>query len=591
MSLKYLFINPITPLPSQIPIPGLPVLVSLVRNTGAQSDYIDLNSEVNQNFTYTKDGIISILSLFDKIYEGKNHSKAINDCLDENTYQSTKKYLLAEIDKIDFYKKILTDKKLFCNRILYKKAAKYFTTLRKLLFIFEDNLHSQFDVNDCNQVINIELIEEYLNLGIYELLYKNIEDKLDKIIDKDTVCVGISVVSGINFQSALYLCKILHNRYNVHINLGGNYGRYIIEAKNANELFSKYFDSVSFDENYNTVTDIISYFRGEKEISEIANFAYMQNNEIKINKSNKKYRFDKLPMPDYSNFSKKQYLAPELIMPIHSSNGCYWGKCIFCECTIDKTYQTKSPQKIIDEIIYTKEVSGSKYFHFWDNSVHPNRMNQLADLIIEKKLDIKYSIYARLEDGFTKELLEKMYKSGCCMINWGLDAASEHVSKYINKGININNAPQIIKNSADAGISNVVYLILGHPTEDINDLKTDLEFIENNKNNILFVFALNLIYIPNTTLTKNKDNNLEQTYTTEKERNYFIKLLQSYNTRTWNITLYDSLTTLFLRSAYGLYSGKYAVYYEKLFSYALKSNILSHLITNIYYWIYKSKNK
>ncbi|RPJ82554.1 MAG: hypothetical protein EHM18_15530, partial [Acidobacteria bacterium] len=41
-------------------------------------------------------------------------------------------------------------------------------------------------------------------------------------------------------------------------------------------------------------------------------------------------KLDDLPRPDFSGLVLQDYLAPEPILPILASRGCYWGKCAFC---------------------------------------------------------------------------------------------------------------------------------------------------------------------------------------------------------------------------------------------------------------------
>ena len=136
---------------------------------------------------------------------------------------------------------------------------------------------------------------------------------------------------------------------------------------------------------------------------------------------------------------------------------------------------------MFDEIKLLSEKYNTKYFYFWDNSMSPHFFGEFADLLIKNKLKIKYSGYARFEKQFTYDLLKKIKKSGCMKISWGLDSGSEEMLKYINKGITLPVAREILKSSAKAGIINQIYLIFGYPTENDGHLEQSYNFVEQNK--------------------------------------------------------------------------------------------------------------
>ena len=87
---------------------------------------------------------------------------------------------------------------------------------------------------------------------------------------------------------------------------------------------------------------------------------------------------------------------------------------------------------------------------------------------------------SRLDDGFDKTLLKKLYKAGLRICGWGLESASQKLLEKMNKGININSALKILKTAHSIGIQNFVYMIKGFPGETDYDFELSYNFIKKN---------------------------------------------------------------------------------------------------------------
>ena len=110
---------------------------------------------------------------------------------------------------------------------------------------------------------------------------------------------------------------------------------------------------------------------------------------------------------------EEDFPLPELVFPVQASTSCYWRKCIFCDCSAsEQGYTIKTVPRLVDEIEFLKKKYKTKYFYFWDNALHPNYLNKLADELQKRKINIIFSIYARFEPEFNLQLLKKLRKAG-----------------------------------------------------------------------------------------------------------------------------------------------------------------------------------
>jgi hypothetical protein len=161
------------------------------------------------------------------------------------------------------------------------------------------------------------------------------------------------------------------------------------------------------------------------------------------------------------------------------AHGCYWGKCAFCDGTLDyiHRYETAPIELIVDRMETIMQQTGQSGFHFVDEAASPALLRKLAEEILKRKLTVSYWTNIRFEKSFTPELCYILSQSGCIAISGGLEVASPRVLKLINKGITIETARESMKNLAEAGIMTHAYLMYGFPTETAQETIDSLEVV------------------------------------------------------------------------------------------------------------------
>ena len=427
------------------------------------------------------------------------------------------------------------------------------------------------------KIININDIIFLFNSSINN--FKDFyNEQADNIISKNPDIVGIQITSGDAFFSCLYLCYLIKQKNkNIHINIGGSYFEFFYKNfKNLKDFFGIFFDSISIGDSTKTVLELTKYVKKELTIEKVTNLLYTQNGEIKFNENKTPTSIKDLPFQSFKGYKEEDYFLPELVLPVRCSTtySCYWHKCIFCTCSGNSKYIPIKVERFVAEIEYLSKKYNTKHFIFWDNAIHPKYIEKVADLILEKKLNIKYNMYARLEKEFTYELLKKIKKSGCIAIHWGLDSASERILNYVNKGITIENAQNVLKNSRRAGIFNCIFLIFGFPTETIDDMKKGLEFIKRNKKNIHRVINIDSCKFLNGSIMNNNYEYYNALIDKSEEFNkYKLKTINEIQT----ITKSSEYEQLNFQWSY-MYISKYGINRFKLINYLIHS-------------IYRNKNK
>ncbi len=339
-----------------------------------------------------------------------------------------------------------------------------------------------------------------LRLPEFEPLQKELERPLSlidqlmldifvrKIADTKPEIVGFTVPFPGNLFSALRCAQWLKQHFpTIKIVMGGGYVNTELRSISDPTIFN-YIDYLTFDDGELPLLRLISggelirtLYRNEQGEIVRSNF------DSKVN-----IKFAETGIPDYDGLLENNYInLIELTNPMHAlwsngrwnkmmmAHGCYWGKCAFCDGTLDyiNRYETAPIELVVDRMEAIMQQTGQSGFHFVDEAAPPALLRKLSEEIIRRKLTVSYWTNVRFEKSFTPELCYLMAQSGCIAISGGLEVASPRILKLINKGITIETARESMKNFTEAGIMTHAYLMYGFPTQTARETIDSLEVV------------------------------------------------------------------------------------------------------------------
>jgi hypothetical protein len=170
-----------------------------------------------------------------------------------------------------------------------------------------------------------------------------------------------------------------------------------------------------------------------------------------------------------------------------ATRGCYWDRCTFCTYTAshgkdsnnEGSHNFRRPgSEFIKRLMETQVAEGRNTFHFVDEAMPPGIARQLSEYIIESGLDINWGAYVRFGRPFEdKEVVELLRKSGCRMVEIGLESTSDSVLKAMDKGITVESAKKALDNFLEAGIQTHIFIMFGFPGETEADAQQTLAFM------------------------------------------------------------------------------------------------------------------
>lgn len=248
-------------------------------------------------------------------------------------------------------------------------------------------------------------------------------------------------------------------------------------------------DIIVVGEGELTILDLCNHIDNRDVLINCPGLCLKHNNSILFTPSRQPiHDLDKIPFPVWENFPIQPYLKNCLFrfredgkgINLMTSRGCP-GKCTYCMRNFGNKVRNRSVKNIMDEIKILRHKFGVNHFHFIDDTIASDkkRLMNLAERIIETKIPITWSANARVTQ-VKPNLLEKMAKSGCVRLSYGVESADTRILKEMKKGITPKIASDAIQWTRQAGIDARAYFMIGFPSEDAASIQNSVEFCKEN---------------------------------------------------------------------------------------------------------------
>lgn len=316
--------------------------------------------------------------------------------------------------------------------------------------------------------------------------YKKIIDgHIDKVLRTGTSIIGFSVFNT-SIEFSLLMAKEIKDRDKDRIIVFG--GPHCFPHMQGLQIIQEdAVDAMVIGEGEVILAELVSQAESCGRVDVCEGVWFKKEGKV-IDCGNRSFisDLDKLPFADFGDFVLDSYGEPNRL-PIYLSRGCP-NRCVYCnENILWRGYRFRSGKRTFEEMEYQLNRYGQvTHFDFADQLVNgnPKELSQLADLIIKENLRIGWAGQAIIRSYMTSELLNKLKRSGCVCLAYGLESGSQKVLDLMKKGFKVECAQQVIRNTHNAGINAVVNLMFGFPGETDGDFKQTLDFISENRDYI-----------------------------------------------------------------------------------------------------------
>ena len=184
--------------------------------------------------------------------------------------------------------------------------------------------------------------------------------------------------------------------------------------------------------------------------------------------------WDLLDWPEYHYRITERRLAV-----IGSSRGCT-HKCSFCSQHVfwQGRYRERSAEAMVAEIEYLHREYGVGMFMFADeySTYNRQRWERFLDLLMEKNLDVHFSMETRVNDILRDgDILFKYRQAGIIHVYLGVESVQQEVLDRFKKELTVEQAKEAIGLINEAGIITECSFILGSPEETRASIALTLE--------------------------------------------------------------------------------------------------------------------
>ena len=291
--------------------------------------------------------------------------------------------------------------------------------------------------------LGITMIAGVLRKGGHEVdlfvVENNLKDRLEEIKKFEPDIIGFSVISG-SHQGYIKIAQEIKKKLDIPILWGGPHVTFFPKI-----IENDYADAVCIGEGEEAALEFANAFDklGKKIPTNIKNFWVKKDGIIHRNPVRPRIQnLDELTYPARDLYIDKfPILKNHGIKHFLAHRGCP-HKCTYCfNHSFNKMYReqagdkkvlySRSPDSIVDEILWLKEREIVKMVHFVDDvfTIDKKWTLKFAE-IYERRCGLPFSINARF-DHFDEEIVSSLAKANLKLVYAGVEAGNEYIRNTV----------------------------------------------------------------------------------------------------------------------------------------------------------------
>jgi len=326
--------------------------------------------------------------------------------------------------------------------------------------------------------ISSYLKQNLINCEILDLSFYDKSSWKDVIEKYDADLYGLTVYSASVNQSDT-INKLVKSKYpDSKIIWGGPHPTFEWSSvfKNNSEV-----DFIAMGEGEQTMLELCKNFNSPTSYDSIYGLGnrkiaskFFMSNERPLEKN-----LDKFPIPDRNSVPIRSYTRKVDGIPscaIMTSRGCAYNCHFCCSKYFWKSLRFHGVKHVTGELNIIKKL-GFEAFHCWDDTftLNHNRLFKILDEIKNLKFTFRCNGDLRLD---TKDVLQKLYDSGCREYSVGIESGDQKVLNAINKSTTVERNKQVLKWAKEIGLPVKAYIMVGNPGETWDSVQKTIDFIK-----------------------------------------------------------------------------------------------------------------
>jgi ribosomal peptide maturation radical SAM protein 1 len=310
-----------------------------------------------------------------------------------------------------------------------------------------------------------------LILFICNSVPRYISEMVDQLAAFDLI--GISTTF---FQNgpALALARHLKNRWPKKIivlggaNCDGEMGRGLFEK-------FTFLDFVFSGEVDHSFPEFVERLAKEEVINETPGLIYrgQDGQVLEGPRAVPAQNMNELPIPDFDDYVTEwkqfgHYVDGEIILPLESSRGCWWGAkhhCTFCGLNANGMgYRQKDPERFRGEVQAIVDRYQARYLFMADNILSMKYYKDFIQWTKQRRLNVDF--FYEIKANVSRQQVADLAEAGVTMVQPGIESFSSKTLRLMRKGVRGIQNIAFLKYAAEYGVLAAYNLLAGFPGED-----------------------------------------------------------------------------------------------------------------------------
>jgi len=284
--------------------------------------------------------------------------------------------------------------------------------------------------------------------------------------------IGISSLFSPYYREVLRCADEIKCKLAVPILVSGSH----VSARPEMMLEHPSIDFVIRGEGERPLVEFLKVWQSSKDLRKVPNLGFKEKGNLILNPLEENFPVDELPVPDFSDFSREDYLFEKKPLAfIVTSRGCP-HRCQFCSVhqTFGEHYRKRSAQKVLEEI-KQRYSEGFRVFDFEDDNLtfYQDEMKTLCRNLIQEfsGKDIQFLAMNGISYlSSDHELLELMKQAGFTHLNIALASSNPQVCAEMKRPHDSTQYLEVVHSAFSLGFKTVSYQILGLPNEKVDSM-------------------------------------------------------------------------------------------------------------------------
>ena len=328
-----------------------------------------------------------------------------------------------------------------------------------------------------DDIFNIRLSE----CGDYNIQGLSTEEILLRI-KPETKILGVTLLYSYEWLIQRDVIKAIKARFpKIIIVVGGEHPTALPEyvLRDCPEV-----DFIVSGEGEFTFLQLVSSIFYSKEFRSILGISYInKKGQFSSNGlSSRIAHIDDIPRPAWDLCNVENYFQPNWSMgiglgrnmPINATRGCPY-QCTFCSSPTMWTtrYIMRDPVEVADEFEYLVRQYGANNIDFVDLTAIVRKDWALSFCKELKQKDLKVSWQlpsGTRSEALDKEVLQALYDTGCRLITYAPESASEETLRQIKKKVKIDRLVKSIRAANKIGHTTKVNIVIGFPDDTLTSI-------------------------------------------------------------------------------------------------------------------------